>query len=272
MIFVGRIDESDTHGNEPDMVMSAMLGGSDEWELLRRRLNAIRRDYGFSVFHGTEFRALTGEFAGWSEMKCRKLLFDLGKAVSGTLRECVTVTCEYATYRDHFLAKRPAKMHQTSQYGLCFNVILDTLTYRVAQIRGRHRLSVIVEAGHKNAPDTARIFTERKAAYQQQGMDFYRTHSLARKKDDPLLMLSDVTAYGSAREERVKRAGVDRPFTDSPGAEEPRGNETGWSVVEVTPKYISNLIEEFEAGKAAKHAEYLERRAKALGKQAGAQG
>jgi hypothetical protein len=134
---------------------------------------------------------------------CVGFINDIGAAASVTLTECVTVRCDFATYRDHFLKVRPGKMHQTSQYGFCFIALLDALTLRVGKLRGKNRLSLIVEDGHKNASDTGRIFEDRKKAYARQGMDFYRSYSLVSKKVDPLLMMSDIAAYGQARLERA---------------------------------------------------------------------
>jgi hypothetical protein len=73
MDFIGYIDESHTHGPEPDMVVSAMLSTTGRWERCSRALARIQRRFGFTVFHATEFRALRGKFEGWTAEKC----FDL---------------------------------------------------------------------------------------------------------------------------------------------------------------------------------------------------
>jgi hypothetical protein len=41
MLFTGYIDESDTHGPAPDMVMSAMLSTVGRWERCERALKRI---------------------------------------------------------------------------------------------------------------------------------------------------------------------------------------------------------------------------------------
>lgn len=42
--------------------------------------------------------------------------------------ECITVSLTYTLYKEHFLDKRPAKMHQTSQSGICFLAALNALS------------------------------------------------------------------------------------------------------------------------------------------------
>ena len=87
MLFTGFIDESDTHGPAPQMVMSAFLGTGREWELFNRGLRRIQRDYGFKIFHGTDFKSRSGEFAGWAPGKYTRLISDLTALVRDELTE-----------------------------------------------------------------------------------------------------------------------------------------------------------------------------------------
>lgn len=239
--------------------MSAMLGSVEQWEMARRRLHALKRKYRFAVFHAADFKHRSGEFDGWSEQKCWDLLMDFGHLVHDTLTEAITVTLPYRTYRDHFLDVRPKKLHQTSQYGFCFEAVLYTCTKRVLEARGNHRLSVIVECGHPNAGDTARIFENRKAEWEALGKGFLRTHRLAKKSEDELLMLADATAYGEARQQRAIKKGDARPHADRPTEVVPR-NSVGWTVVEVTPDYLDSVINQFHQDRAAKARDYQERK------------
>jgi hypothetical protein len=259
MIFTGYIDESDTHGSTPDMTLAAMLSSAGRWERCGRRLKAIQSDFGFSIFHGTTFAALKGEFEGWSRQKCYDLLMAFGSLVANHVTECVTVSCEYEVYKKHFLDVRPAKMHQTSQYGICFLAMLDALSKVVAAQGPQHKLSVVIEDGHTNATDTRRLFDERKGRLEKAGVDFLRSHSLFTKKQCPLLMLADITSHGHALEQRAVRSG-DAPNFAERNEREPRRGETGWTIYEVTPGYLAALIEEFNSGRVAVHQDYLRRK------------
>lgn len=259
MIFTGYIDESDTHGPTPDMTMAAMLSSTGRWERCERRLRGIRRDFGFDIFHATEFRSRHEDFDGWDRWKQHDLLVAFGDLVARHVTECVTVSLPYATYKEHFLEKRPPKMHQTSQYGICFLAALDGLSKVGAGQGPQHKLSVVVENGHSNAPDTERLFKERRTRLEAAGIDFLRSHSLTSKKDSPLLMLADITSHGHTLE---RRAIVEQeaPHFAERTERAPRHNETGWTIYEVTPDYLAGLIEEFNYGRAAKHDAYLRRR------------
>jgi hypothetical protein len=120
------------------------------------------------VFLATDFRSLHGKFAGWYEIKCRDLLMEFGKLGETHLTECFTVSMSYEIYKTQFLAKRPSKMHRISQYGICFMAALDGLIRNVMAQRPLHKLSVVVEAGHENAPDTARLLKKKRNDLMQQ--------------------------------------------------------------------------------------------------------
>jgi hypothetical protein len=79
MNFTAYIDESDTHGPTPDVVMSAMLSTEGRWERCSRDFERIRQRFGFSIFHATEFRASRGEFQGWGAAKMSDLYIAIGK-------------------------------------------------------------------------------------------------------------------------------------------------------------------------------------------------
>src|SRR5437870_1320338 len=77
LLFIAYLDESDTHGPAPHMIMSAFLGSARQWELFERKLKALQKSYKFTILHSKDFRARVGEFDGWSVTKCRRLISDL---------------------------------------------------------------------------------------------------------------------------------------------------------------------------------------------------
>jgi hypothetical protein len=159
-------------------------------------------------------------------------------------------------------------MHATSQYGLLFMAILDALTVRVQKQGSNHRLSVVVESGHENAPDTARLFKERQAIYEARGIDFLQTHTLASKKQSPFLMVSDMIAHGFAMQNREIKGGKNIDWKDRKSPGEPGPGQTGWTVLEVSPGYLNILIEQFTDERLARHDDYLKRKAAWLASQA----
>ena len=259
MNFTGYIDESDTHGPAPDVVMSAMLSTTGRWERCSRALTRIQRNFGFTIFHATEFRALRGEFEGWSAEKCFDLYMEFGRLGAAHLTECFTVSLSYETYKTYFLDRRPQKMHRTSQYGICFMGVLDGLMRNVMSHGPQSKLSVVVEDGHKNAKDTARLFEDRKRRLDAAGIDLLLSHRLRKKEDCQLLQLADITAHAHTHDKRAIKSGAAPDFSER-NERGPAPGEPGWSVYEVTPDYIARIIDEYNADRAAKHEDYLIRR------------
>jgi hypothetical protein len=260
MNFTGYIDESDTHGPAPDMVMSAVLSTSGRWERCSRALARTRRKFGFTVFHATEFRALRGEFEGWSAEKCFDLYMEFGQLGATHLVECFTVSLSHETYKTYFLDRRPLKMHQTSQYGICFMGVLDGLMRTVMRHGPQSKLSVVVEHGHKNAKDTARLFEDRRRRLGTAGIDLLRTHALEKKECSPPLQLADITAHAHTHDKRAIKSGTVPDFS-ARTEQGPAQGQPGWTVYEVTPDYIAAIIDEYNKDRVAKHEHYLKRRA-----------
>ena len=119
-------------------------------------------------------------------------------------------------------------MHRISQYGVCFMGALDHMMSEVDRRGSQHKLSVIVEDGHRNATDTARVFKEYKEQLEHLGNSALLSHTLASKKDVPLLQLADVTAHGHTIERRQVNSGETVPFEDRP-KEEVAEHAPGWT-------------------------------------------
>lgn len=268
MIFTGFIDESDTHGDKPDIAMAALLGTGRQWELFSRGLKNLQQQYGFKMLHAVDFKNRASEFGNWPDQKFREVFDALGQLIADNLTEAVSGTLRYEIYRDHFRDVRPSKMHATSQYGILFLAVMDGLTKRILEEGENHRLSVVVEDGHPNASDTGRLFRERKEEMEKSDIDFLRTHSLVSKKDSPVLMAVDMIAHGYAMELRAMRAGKKPHYRDRADPA-PIGKQTGWTVLEVTPGYLKGLIERYNENQSAKRDEYFRRKAAYLASKEG---
>jgi hypothetical protein len=176
------MDESDAHGPTPDVVMSAMLSTEGRWERCSRDFERIKQEFGFLIFHATEFRASRGEFQGWGALKKSDLYIAIGQLGETYLDECFTISLSHDIYRKCFLERRPRKMPPVSQYGICFMGLLDGLMRTVMPHGRQSKLSVVLESGHKNADATRRLFEDRKRRLDADGVDILRAHVCATKK------------------------------------------------------------------------------------------
>lgn len=250
MLYTAFFDEADTHGSTPTIIMACFLGTSRQWELFGRRLRNIQQRYGFKIFHATEFTNKKGEFKGWNDAKCRKLVEELTELVRDNLTEGVTVHLEHDRYMNEYRKPPiPKKMHLDSHYGVCFRACLRQL-YAVVQKDGRKdRLDIVIEDGHKNAGDCLRIFDDLKMRLKtRRGIDLLGTFKRAKKDAHPALMLADFLAYTYSLMRDSKAAG-DIDYAEV--APEPPKNQAGLSFLELLPDALEGLKRDFEEDRQA---------------------
>jgi hypothetical protein len=242
MLYTAYFDESDTHGHLPTVIMACLLGYARQWELFGRRLRALQKRDGFSVFHATDFRNKTGEFFGWSDAKGLQLVSDLTELVRDNLTEGVTVYLERQRYLDEY-RKRPVpkKMTLDSQYGVSFRACMAHIISIVLRDGKRHRLDVIIEDGHPNVGDTERIFNDMKRQVKSRlGPDLLGTHTIAKKEKAAPLMVSDFLAYTYLQMRTSKLDYTAQAPMNVPGG------QAGLTFLELLPDSLRMLKEKFE--------------------------
>jgi hypothetical protein len=104
MIFTAYMDEADTHGPKPTIIMAAFLGHAYQWRRFEIKLGRIQTRFGFKIFHAKDFKQKNGEFQGWSDDKCKALIDALTQLVEENL------TIGFATHleRERYLAEYKA--------------------------------------------------------------------------------------------------------------------------------------------------------------------
>jgi hypothetical protein len=196
VIFTAYIDESGTHGRNPDVVMGAFLAHAYQWRIFNRDLDRIRERYGFNIFHAKDFKALRGEFEGWEDEKCLRLIDDLIALVRDRLTRGATIHLERDLYLRGYREKPfPPKMQPDSQFGVCFRALLAYLVATVAATGKSPRLHVVVEAGHENVGCVDPIFREFKERLQRNGVELLGTVTRAEKVETKELMVADFLAH-----------------------------------------------------------------------------
>lgn len=210
MIFTAYFDESGTHGAAPKIVVGGFLGHAYQWRRFETKLTRLQSEYGFKIFHAKEFKAQTGEFKGWSDAKCVRLIDDLTKLVKSNLTMGVIISLDYARYMNEYRAPPiPKKMTLDSQYGACFRGCLNYILRRL-EWRGEKntRLNVVFEDGHKNVGDCQRIFMDLKRRFRSVGSEVLGTFSIGTKEASPPLMVADMLAHTYSMVEIAIQAGT----------------------------------------------------------------
>jgi hypothetical protein len=259
VIFTAYLDEADTHGPSPNMIMAGFLGHAFQWRRFQQKLGKIQRKEGFSVFHAKEFKARSGEFSGWGDPKCDRLIGKLADLVQSTLTEGLATSLSRERYLSEYRAPPiPKKMNLDSQYGACFRACMAHL-FDVMKERGyQDRLHVVMERGHHNVWDCERIFNDlRSTCKVLAGADFLGEFSVRPKEGCPPLMVADMLAgtYSMFRD-HVQKGLINAPdFHAQPTT---RGK---LAFLELQPNALRDLKDGFEQLRQRKIAHYEAQRA-----------
>lgn len=203
MKLTAYFDESGTHGGSHATVMAGVLGNEHQWKRFDVEFDKIRRQFGFRIFHATEFKRRQGEFKGWSDDKAVRLLRSLGLMTDACLSEGVVVPIPSSGYKDEFQAgAKPKRFRLDTAYGLGFRICLTHLLTEIIRRYGTHkkavqtRLHVVLEQGAKNAGDAERVFNEMRQEFRDHGWDLLESFRLAQKATPPL-MIADFLSFST---------------------------------------------------------------------------
>lgn len=251
MLYTGYFDEADTHGPAPTIIMAGFLGSRAQWELFGRRLRSLQRRDGFSVFHGNDFKGKSGEFSGWPNPKCMKLVEDLTTLVRDHLTEGLTVHLERERYLNEYRAPPvPKKMTLDSQYGVCFRACMRQVMEILWRDGKRHRLDVVIEDGHNNVGDCERIFKVLKRRLERRNSAVLLGKiSIAKKTEAAPLMLADFLASSYSMMRTSARSGGPDYVAEAP---EPPKWQAGLTFLELLPGALTQLKADFEADRQAR--------------------
>lgn len=244
VIFTAYLDEADTHGPDPTVVMSGFIGHAYQWRRFEVKLKRLQARDGFTIFHGKDIRGRSGEFSGWAHEKRVRLLEDLTALVRDNLTEGVTVALERDRYLNEYRAPPiPKKMNLDSQYGVCFRACMSHLIDLMMARGNRDRLHVVIERGHHNAMDCERIFNDMKNGLRRGGIDILGTFTIESKTSCHLLMMADFLAGTHSRVLAAKEAqGLDYQAI----LPEPPKGEASLTFLELLPEALWNLKKHFE--------------------------
>ena len=89
------------------------------------------------------------------------MINDLTERVRDARIHGVSISLNKGRYQREYRDKpRPKKMSLDSAYGVCFRACLSDIGNTIRQMKGRHTLHIVLEAGHPNVRDACRVFDE----------------------------------------------------------------------------------------------------------------
>jgi hypothetical protein len=257
VIFTAYIDESGTHGQNPDVIMGAFLAHAYQWRIFNRDLDRIRKFYGFDIFHAKDFKALRGEFEGWEIEKCLRLIDDLIVLVRDRLTRGATIHLELHLYlRGYREQPFPPKMQPDSQFGVCFRALLAYLTTTIAATGKSPKLHVVVEEGHENVGCVDVIFREFRERLRRNGVDLLGTVTRAPKAKTKELMVADFLAHSHS----LMRSNVSEPIDYAKLERASAKDKAGLTFLVLTEQGLSEMKTDFLRAKQEKMAEWRRKR------------
>jgi hypothetical protein len=259
VIFTAYFDESDTHGPNPTVILSAFLGHAYQWRQFEKKLARLQQRDRFSIFHAKDFKGKTGEFEGWSDEKCSRLITDLTGLVRHNLTEGVTIALERERYLSEYRAPPiPKKMSLDSQYGVCFRACLSHLLSLMEERHWRDRLHIVIENGHQNVGDCLRIFDDTKRRLKRYGVDVLGDISIKWKTECAPLMVADLLANTHSMI-NAERKGTSAQDYSGVMAQVPRG-QARLTFLGLNPGALTRLKEYFERDRQLQIEEWRKQR------------
>lgn len=264
LIFTAYFDEANTHGASPTTIMSALLGHVDQWSEFNQGIGDLRRRYGFKTFHAKQFQAQRGEFAGWDDAKCLKLLVELATLTANTLTERAAAHLERDRYlKEHRSQPFPSKMQPDSQYGLCFRMLsrhlLKFMMEPIEKATDFHEmpvLNLVVEDGHKNVGATRTIFKEFQQRLIRADANILGRITIAKKHESTELMAADFVAHSYLL---MRRKAFTNPALQGKFDYDDPVNESALSSIEFGPEAFSLLKGKYEEDKQERMEEWRRR-------------
>lgn len=167
MKLTGYLDESGTHDASPLVVMAGFLGEARQWISFERRARRLFARFQVDIFHCIEVRRSEKDFAGWSIDKKLKFLDEFQHIINETLQVGMVAIISREDYAYYKSLKWPQKVRQDSLYSIlfraCASFMIESVIATPQWKNGSEpTLNIIVEQGHKNAPDLTRFYEETK--------------------------------------------------------------------------------------------------------------
>jgi hypothetical protein len=158
--FTAYFDESGTHAGADISVMAGFVGDSRQWRKFEKRIGKLFGRYRVDVFHTIDVRRGDDDFEGWTVDRKIKFLDEFQHIINDTLLGGVTASIRKDDYDYYCGLSWPRKTRRDSKYGIlfrgCFAHIIDV----IGHLPNAHepRLRIVLEDGHRNAADVARIY------------------------------------------------------------------------------------------------------------------
>jgi hypothetical protein len=205
MILTAYMDESGTHGPSPVSVLAGYVADERQWRNFEKRVAKLFRRYRVDVCHAIDLKRGDGSFCGWSVAKKISFIDEIGHIKNETCELGLACVLKESDYQEAYANReRPRKVIKDSKYGILFRATLAGLmegiptVKRWQEINKSLKLHVVLENGHRNARDAARLYDFARSKFPNGA---FAGFSLQSKADCLPLAACDMLAYGAYQAE-----------------------------------------------------------------------
>jgi hypothetical protein len=201
MVMTGYFDESGTHGaDSPLVTVAGFIATAEQWGTYERDFGQLLADYGVETFHARKFRGRKGDFKEWPRSKRAQFNSRFLKLADDHLSYGLAMILPSQDYaRIYRSAKFPRYARPDTEYGLC---VRAALWKSIVVMKDRPQdwpLNVVLEGGHRNEWDAARVFHEIKDNLLPEYARMLGFISFGSKGDCRPLAMADALAYAMFR-------------------------------------------------------------------------
>lgn len=148
VIFSARLDETGTDGKSPYIVIGGAVATVDQWDKLDAVWDRLLTRSKVSAYHWKEFNDRKGDFAGWSDFKCKRFVEAQEKIIKTNTLFRVSVGLEDVVHADIKKRMKGVKGFRTeSSYSLCLRYLMFQTCEQLAKLDPDCQLTILLEDG-----------------------------------------------------------------------------------------------------------------------------
>jgi hypothetical protein len=160
MILTAYFDESGTHAGSELSGMAGFIGNARQWRKFEKRAAKLFGRFKVEVFHTIDVRRGDKDFVGWKVDRKIEFLDEFHDIINETLESGVASFLKEEDYKYYCGLAWPNGARREPRYTILFRACLAESIDFVARVPMglEPRLHVVLEDGHKNAGDAARMY------------------------------------------------------------------------------------------------------------------
>ena len=148
VIFSARLDETGTDGKSPYTVVGGAVATVEQWDELEAAWDRLLSRSNVSAYHWKEFNDRKGDFAGWSNLKCKRFVKSQERIIKNNTLFRVSIGLEDAVHADIKKRMKGIKgFSPESNYSLCLRYLMFVTSEQLVKVDSDHRLTILVEDG-----------------------------------------------------------------------------------------------------------------------------